>query len=211
LRIHRYTVTEGLVLEQEGLHSIFVFRDHVTKLFNCSEAQSCLFYHIRGIACLSHSVIKRFKCLQTFRNEGPLLTVLYHPWLQKCSLCQEIRSFFGEQSAKCIFGKQINCIQAQCQPMVTLGECGILCASQDCGHGTLSCLLLVVMSGPAATEPQQRRAIWDGIRRRKQEEPSRGVWGADSQVTFCCGNMQEETLSSWEKSTPFSCRQATTL
>lgn len=40
----------------------------------------------------------------------------YLPWLQKCSLCQETRSFFLEQSAKCVFGRRINCIQAQCQP-----------------------------------------------------------------------------------------------
>lgn len=89
LRSHRCAVAEGLVPEREGLPSIFVFRGHTTKLFNFSETQSCLFYNSKGIACLSHSVMKKVKWEKTETNvskpskmKGLLQTVIYHPWLQ---------------------------------------------------------------------------------------------------------------------------------
>lgn len=116
------------------------------------------------------------KCLQTFKNEGPITDSYLPPLAPKCSLCQETRSFFLEQSVKCVFGREVNCIQAGCQaPQWWYWDaCGIPCASEDHGHRKLSCLLLVVTSGQAAADPQQRLVIWDGIQSRKQEEASRG-------------------------------------
>lgn len=77
-------------------------------------------------------------------NVGPITDRYYHPWPQECILadliflCQETKSFLG-QSTKCAGQGQINCSQARCQlpwiMLVTLGECGILCARKTEGMG----------------------------------------------------------------------------
>lgn len=112
------------------------------------------------------------KCVQTFKNTGPIIDSYLPPMTPKMLLVLGDQKLLpGTVSQVCLWQtSQLYPGTVPAPPVVTPG-----CVwNPMCLRGPWTCLLLVVTSGQAAADPQQRVVIWDGIQSRKQEEASKG-------------------------------------